>query len=97
MAMHARVLTVRVQPERIDDALRLWEEQVLPQLRQTAGFRDVALYADRQDGFVLATIHYATEADALASYESFATRIAPIAHLFLDQPRHQLYELTGAE
>jgi heme-degrading monooxygenase HmoA len=95
--MHARVLTVRVQPDRIDEALHLWQEQVLPHLEQTTGFRDVALYADRQDGFVLATIHYATEADALASQESFAARFAPVAHLFVGPSRHQLYELTGAE
>ena len=35
--MHAQVTTVEASPARLDDAIRFFREQILPQLRQMDG------------------------------------------------------------
>jgi hypothetical protein len=48
--MHAQVTTVEASPARIDDAIRFFREQLLPQLRQMDGFEEFIVLIDRQSG-----------------------------------------------
>jgi heme-degrading monooxygenase HmoA len=48
--MHARVTTVQVPPDRIDDATRHVREQVLPRLSQMEGFEGMVALASSQSG-----------------------------------------------
>jgi hypothetical protein len=48
--MHAQVTTVEASPARLDDAIRFFREQVLPQLRQMDGFEEFIALSDRQSG-----------------------------------------------
>ena len=58
--MHARVTTLEVPPERMDDATRHVREQVLPQLSQMEGF----------EGFVAPGSRHSGRLQGLASWES---------------------------
>jgi hypothetical protein len=48
--MHAQATTVEASPARLDDAIRFFREQVLPQLRQMDGFEEFIVLSDRQSG-----------------------------------------------
>lgn len=48
--MHARVTTLEVPPDRMDDATRHVQEQVLPQLSQMEGFKGFIALGSRQSG-----------------------------------------------
>ena len=48
--MHAQVTTMEASPARVDDAIRFFREQVLPQLQQMAGFVQFIALSDRQSG-----------------------------------------------
>ena len=48
--MHARVTTLEVPPDRMDDATRHVQEQVLPQLSQMEGFKGFIALGSSQSG-----------------------------------------------
>src|SRR5215213_11001615 len=48
--MHTRVTTLEVPPDRMDDATRQVQEQVLPQLSQKEGFKGLIALLSRQSG-----------------------------------------------
>jgi heme-degrading monooxygenase HmoA len=48
--MHARVTTVEVPPDRVDDAARHIREQVLPQVSQMEGFQGFLAFGSSQSG-----------------------------------------------
>ena len=59
--MHARVNTLQMDPQRIDDALRQLEEQDIPGFREIDGFRGFTVLADRSSGKVIATSYWDSE------------------------------------
>ena len=48
--MHARVTTLEVPPDRMDDATRHVQEQVLPRLSRMEGFKGFIALGSRQSG-----------------------------------------------
>ena len=48
--MHAQVTTIETSPARLDDAIRFFREQVLPELQQMDGFEEFIALSDRQSG-----------------------------------------------
>jgi hypothetical protein len=72
--MHARVTTVEAPPERMDDATRFVQEQVMPQLQQYDGFKGIISLGDRQSGKVLGVALWDSE-EALRATEEAAARI----------------------
>jgi heme-degrading monooxygenase HmoA len=48
--MHARVTTLEVPPDRMDDATRHVQERVLPRLSQMEGFKGFVALGSRQSG-----------------------------------------------
>jgi heme-degrading monooxygenase HmoA len=73
--MHARLTTVEgVPPDRMDDAARHVQEQVLPQLKQMYGFKGFIAVRDRGSGRVRGLALWESE-DALRSTDEAAARI----------------------
>src|SRR5918996_5757059 len=64
--MHARMTTLQLDPNRIDDAVKQVEEQELPGWKDFAGFRGFTLFADRASGKVVGISYWdsAEEMDA---------------------------------
>ncbi len=65
--MHARVITVRVPPARLADAVRIVREVVVPPLQQRPGFQHFLLLTDPATGTVIAISRWATEEALRAS------------------------------
>ena len=65
--MFARVTTAQGQPDRLDEAVRYIQEQVIPAARQQRGFQGSYWLADRQTGKVLAIALWESEEAMRAS------------------------------
>ena len=67
--MHARVTTLEVPPDRMDDATRHVREQVLPLIQQQEGFKGFIALADRQSGKAIGVSLWESEQAMQASEE----------------------------
>jgi hypothetical protein len=64
MAMQARISTIEGDASKIDDAVKIVNEKILPTLKGLEGFTAVNFLADRSAGKLVAVAFYADE-DAL--------------------------------
>ena len=83
--MYARVTTMEVSPERVDEFTRFNQEQILSQLRQMEGFKGTLLVGDPQSGRMRGTFLWES-AEALLGSAEAASGL-----------RSNLAEATGAE
>ena len=72
--MYARLTTLEGPPDKIDDAIRYTQEQVLPQLQQMDGFKGFIVLGDRQSGKLRGIALWENE-EALRATDEAASRI----------------------
>lgn len=65
--MFARVSTIQGRPERVNEGIREYREQVMPAAQKMAGFKGAYLLADRKSGKSLGITLWETEKDLQAS------------------------------
>jgi hypothetical protein len=96
--MVARVTAVRVNPEDIDESVRLFDESVVPAAQQEDGFMG-ALLLVRSDGRALAIDLCGTLEQAQANERSgfYQTQIAKFAGKIVDRPTREFYEVKVAK
>lgn len=70
MAMHARISTIEGNAGKIDDAIKVIEEKILPTLKGLDGFRAINFLADRSSGRLLAVAFWDSEAALEGSVEA---------------------------
>jgi len=70
MAMQARISTIEGDGGKIDDALEVINEKVLPALKALEGFTAVNFLVDRSAGRLVAVAFYADEAALEGSVEA---------------------------
>ncbi len=68
--MHARTTTIEGQPDAIDDAVRQVESELLPLLREQAGFNGFTLHVDRTSSKVMGTSYWESQEAMDASEEA---------------------------
>ncbi len=68
--MYARVVTVQVQPGKLEELLGVLQEQVVPAAQHQPGFRGLMSLTDQGTGKGIAISLWATEADLVASETS---------------------------
>ena len=94
--MYARVTTVQIQPGKIDEAIRIYQDSVVPAVKQQAGFRSTMLITDRASGKGMAITDWATEADLQANEASgyYQEQLAKFAPILTATPVREVYEVT---
>jgi hypothetical protein len=70
MAMQARISTIEGDGGKVDDALQVINEKVLPALKALEGFTAVNFLVDRSAGRLVAVAFYADEAALEGSVEA---------------------------
>jgi heme-degrading monooxygenase HmoA len=65
--MHARVTRLEASAENIEAVTRQFDEQTLPELQGTGGFKGHVLLADDANGLAMAITYWDSEADLQAS------------------------------
>jgi hypothetical protein len=94
--MHARIITVQIQHDRLDEASRLYHDQLMPAARQQPGFKGSWLLLDRHTGKGLAILLWETETDLRAGEANFLLQqqIAQVAQTFVSTPLRELFEVS---
>lgn len=65
--MFARVSTIQGKPERVEDGIRGFREEVLPAVRKMAGFKGAYLLVERESGKTVVIALWDTEKNLQAS------------------------------
>ncbi|MEK6278387.1 MAG: hypothetical protein AABM29_10290 [Actinomycetota bacterium] len=96
--MVARVTHVRVNPEDIDESVKLFDESVIPAAAQEDGFMG-ALLLVRENGEALAIDLADTLDHAHANERSgvYQTQIAKFAGQIVGHPKREFYEVRVAK
>lgn len=68
--MHARMSTVEGDPSKIDDAVAVMNDKIIPALKGMKGFTALNLLADRSTGKLVAVAFWEDEAALEASAEA---------------------------
>ncbi|MBE3124738.1 MAG: antibiotic biosynthesis monooxygenase [Acidobacteria bacterium] len=94
--MHARMLKMQVKPERIDEAARLFAEDIVPNCREQAGYRGAYFLVDRKLGECVPIMLWETEADMIATEENrfFQTQLVKFLGLFHHGLIREAYEIV---
>ena len=70
--MYARLTTIQGNPSKIDDAIRIIDNDVVPAVKMLPGFKNGYWFADRTSGRLLALTLFETEKDLLGSDEKMS-------------------------
>jgi hypothetical protein len=96
--MVARVTAVRVNPEDVEESVRLFDESVVPAAEQEEGFMG-ALLLVREDGRALAidlcdTLEHMRENERNGFYQ---TQVAKFASKIVGRPSREFYDVAVAK
>ena len=94
--MEARVLTYEIPPAKLADAVRVWEEKVMPTLRGRAGFGGGLLLTNQESGKMLAISMWEADADREA-YEAsgeFKALLADVEQVIAGPPSIEHYDVS---
>src|SRR5215472_3299230 len=98
--MHARLVTSQFQLDKLEEALQLYRESILPEVRQLPGFKGRIGLGDRSKGKAIAITLWESEADARASGEGstfMQASVAKFAPFYAAPPVIEIYEVGDQE
>jgi heme-degrading monooxygenase HmoA len=95
--MHARVVTLTLQPGQLDAATTIFRDSVIPALRQQPGFVQAYLLSDRAADQLVSVVLWASEAALLASGGSgfLQEQFAKFAAIRVAPPVAASYEVSA--
>ena len=95
--MHARVTTVSVQPDKVTETTRIYNESILPAIKAASGNRGVFLLIDTTTGKGHSITLWSSEADGQA-YDSsgiYREQVSKISQFFSAPPSLATYEVAA--
>jgi heme-degrading monooxygenase HmoA len=94
--MYARVVTVSIQPDRLDEVIQVFRDSIWPAGKQQKGHKGGYLLTDRKTGKAISVALWETEADMTAGETSNYLReqIAKVASAFTAPPVTEHYEVS---
>lgn len=97
--MHARVVLVTLQRDRIDECIDIFRDSIVPEARRQKGFSDYLLLTDRDTGHCIVFSLWESEADLHASETSgyYSAQVAKLQPMFVSQPMREICEVTVHE
>lgn len=96
--MHVRTITMQVQPGKLDEFVRIAQEQWTVMLPQQPGLQGFLLLTDRATNSVSTVSRWDTEATMLASEQSddFRAGMGAVRPLTTGVPRRETYQVALA-
>ena len=97
--MNARVTTVQVRPDKMDEAIGIYRDSVTPAAQQQKGFKGLLMLTDRNTGKGISIALWETEADMMAGESSgyFQQQLAKFKDVFSAPPVREQYEVSVQE
>ena len=94
--MFARLLRIKTKIERIDEAAKLFEESVIPLLKNQKGYKGAYFLTDRKTGVSVAITLWENEEDMLATESShfFQEQLVRFMTFFKAPPIREAYEVV---
>jgi heme-degrading monooxygenase HmoA len=94
--MHARVVTVHIQPDRLDEVIKVYRDSIWPAGKQQKGHKGGYFLTDQKTGKAISIAFWETEADMTAGETSDYLReqIAKVAPAFTAPPIREHYEVS---
>ena len=97
--MYARVTSAQIQPAKMEEAIQITKESIIPAIRQQQGLISFTDLLDRSTGKVMVFTLFETEADMQAGMSSgfVQQQLAKLAPLFAGTPVSEFYEVLAHE
>jgi len=94
--MHARTVTVQVQPGKIDEVIRIYRDSIVPAAKQQKGFKGAFLLTDKKTGKGISVTLWESEADMEKGEATGYLReqIGKVASSFSAPPTTEHYEIS---
>jgi heme-degrading monooxygenase HmoA len=93
--MVAQVMTLQLQPGKLDEFLRIFQDVITPIAAAQPGFGGITLLTDSQLGKVVAFGLWDSEADLLSSdYADYQTNLAETSGLLVRPPLCEAYDVS---
>jgi heme-degrading monooxygenase HmoA len=95
--MYARVTSFSVQPDKVAEVTRIYNESILPAIKAAAGNRSVTLLQDTATGTGISITIWNSQADGEAydSSGSYREQVAKVAQYFTAPPSLATYEVAA--
>ncbi|MDI6848888.1 MAG: antibiotic biosynthesis monooxygenase [Candidatus Saccharicenans sp.] len=94
--MIARVTIIRVRPEKVDEAIKLYETSVIPETKMQPGFAGGYLLTDRASGRGISLTFWQSQEDATASEENlhYQQQLLKFLDMFASPPIKEEYTVN---
>ena len=94
--MYARVTLVQILPGKIDEAIGVYRESVVPAAKQQKGHKGHYLLTDRKNSKGISISLWETEADMTADETSghYKQQVAKFKDMFAAPPVREAYEVS---
>ncbi len=94
--MFARLIRIKTKIERIDEAAKLFEESVIPLLKNQKGYKGAYFLTDRKTGVSIHITLWENEEDMLATESShfFQEQLVRFMTFFKAPPIREAYEVV---
>jgi len=93
--MFARVVTAQVAPAKLDEAIKLWKESVMPAVKSQKGFSSGRFLVNRSTGKIMTIGLWNTESDMRATAGGFVQeQIAKFGSMFSGPPVVEEFEVA---
>ena len=94
--MYARLTTVYVKLDKIDEAIKIYKEDVIPAAEAQHGCRGCYLLTDRKTGKGIAFTMWETKHDANVSEQSgyYQAQISRFKGMFVAKPVNEGYDVS---
>jgi len=94
--MIARVTTFHFKSERIDEALDILKESIVPAAKSQKGYKGLSFFINRKIGSAFAIAFWETEEDAIANEQShyYQEQLVKLMHLYAKPPTRERYEVV---
>jgi heme-degrading monooxygenase HmoA len=94
--MYARVVSLSIQPEMMDEAIRIFREDINPVAKEQKGLTGGSLLTDKETGKAISISLWETEADMVAGEENeyLQEQVAKVAYLLTAHPITAHYEVS---
>jgi heme-degrading monooxygenase HmoA len=93
--MFARVTTLQLQPGKLDEFLRIFQDSIAPVAVAQAGFGGITLMADPRVDKIMAVGLWETRADLVAGESgNYNEQLASVRYLLAGPPLRESYEVS---
>src|SRR4030042_6224253 len=95
--MYARLTEMNVKPDKIDEAIEIYRESVVPAAKSQKGFIAAYLLTDRPTGKGISITIWKTEGDALANERNryYQEQLVKFIEFFQSPPIREGYEISA--